>query len=65
MHLEYNKTFKRFSCTSFMTQYEMNEFSEKIIRWVENFLYYQAQRVVTTVQNPSVQHLLVGSNSRD
>ena len=60
VYLEFSKTFDSLSHTSFMTKLETNGFIKRMIRWVENWLDYQAQRVVTSGAKPSQKTLTSG-----
>ena len=53
VYLEFSKTFGSLSHTSFMTKLETNGFIKRMTRWVENWLDYQAQSVVTSGAKPS------------
>ena len=55
MYLEFSNTSDSLSRTSFLAKLEMNGFSERAIRGVENWLDYQAQGGVTSGAKPSWQ----------
>jgi len=52
LNLEVSSDFDSLPRTSFMTKLEMNGFTRRMLRWLENWLDYQAQRVVPSVAKP-------------
>ena len=52
MYLEVSSDFDSLPRTSFMTKLEMNGFTKRMLRWLENWLDYQAQRVVPSGAKP-------------
>jgi len=52
VYLEVSSAIDSLPRTSFMTKLEMNGFIKRVLRWLENWLDYQAQRVVPSGAKP-------------